>query len=156
MAQRAFSRLGVDAGVSRDELIDTIAHGIDGTWWCSRVWEAWSVGTMSSRDFQPVSDSDIPGELADAILASVQANGWKPIETAPLAVTDYLFCELTWGPEDDACTGQGFRFQGKWYAAAIYHVLRSDRFTPRFEYRMVEVTPTHWRPGFSTPYEVVG
>ena len=40
MAQRAFSRFGVDPAVGRDDLVDLLANGLDGTWHCRRVWEA--------------------------------------------------------------------------------------------------------------------
>ena len=153
MAQRAFSRFGVDPGVSREELVELVTNGLDGTWHCMRVWEAWHVGTMSSQDFYAVVDSETPEDLADLILGASRANGWKTIDTVPVASTDYFFCELTWGPESDAATGQGFRWRGEWYAVGVFHVLHSDASKPRFEYRMVKVVPTHWRPEFSTPYE---
>ena len=79
--------------------------------------------------------------------------GGRPVDTVPVASTDYFFCELTWGPESDAATGQGFRWRGEWYAVGVFTVLHSDASKPRFEYRTVKVVPTHWRPGFSTPYE---
>ncbi len=107
MAQRAFSRFGVDPGVSREELVEVFTNGLDGTWHCGRVWEAWHVGTMSSQDFYAVVDSETRKDLADLILGASRANGWKTIDTVPVASTDYFFCELTWGPESDAATGQG-------------------------------------------------
>lgn len=64
-----------DAAPDRQALIDVIAQGLSGTWHCTRVWEAWSVGTMSQDDFEPVEESDTPGELADAVLALLGAKG---------------------------------------------------------------------------------
>ena len=75
--------------IDRDALIDAIAQGLHGTWHCTRVWEAWHVGTMSQDDFEPVDESETPTEIADAVLAllaappTAQAEGWMPIETAP-------------------------------------------------------------------------
>lgn len=31
--------------IDRDALIDAIAQGLHGTWHCTRIWEAWHVGT---------------------------------------------------------------------------------------------------------------
>lgn len=53
----------------REKLIDLIAEHLSGTHHCTRVWEAWNVGTMSQDDFEDVGESDTPAELADAILA---------------------------------------------------------------------------------------
>lgn len=55
--------------IDRDALIDAIAQGLHGTWHCTRVWEAWHVGTMSQDDFEPVDESETPTEIADAVLA---------------------------------------------------------------------------------------
>ena len=54
--------------IDRDALIDAIAQGLHGTWHCTRVWEAWHVGTMSQDDFEPVDESETPTEIADAVL----------------------------------------------------------------------------------------
>ena len=74
--------------IDRDALIDAITQGLHGTWHCTRVWEAWHVGTMSQDDFEPVDESETPTEIADAVLAllaappTAQAEGWtKPHRT---------------------------------------------------------------------------
>ena len=59
--------------IARDALIDAIAQGMHGTWHCTRVWEAWHVGTMSQDDFEPVDESETPTEIADAVLALLAA-----------------------------------------------------------------------------------
>lgn len=64
---------GVSSPISREALVDLIAEGLRGTYHCGRVWEAWSVGTMSEGDFSPVDESDTPGEIADAVLALLAA-----------------------------------------------------------------------------------
>ena len=61
--------------IDRDALIDAIAQGLHGTWHCTRVWEAWHVGTMSQDDFEPVDESETPTEIADAVLAIHAAPG---------------------------------------------------------------------------------
>ena len=67
--------------IERDALIDAIAQGLHGTWHCTRVWEAWHVGTMSQDDFEPVDESETPTEIADAVLALLAAA--PPIPAAP-------------------------------------------------------------------------
>ena len=61
--------------IGRDALIDAITQGLHGTWHCTRVWEAWHVGTMSQDDFEPVDESETPTEIADAVLALLAAPG---------------------------------------------------------------------------------
>lgn len=61
--------------IDRDALIDAIAQGLHGTWHCTRVWEAWHVGTLSQDDFEPVDESETPTEIADAVLALLAAPG---------------------------------------------------------------------------------
>ena len=74
--------------IDRDALIDAIAQGLHGTWHCTRVWEAWHVGTMSQDDFEPVDESETPTEIADAVLAllaappTAQAGGWTRLPGA--------------------------------------------------------------------------
>ena len=41
---------------------------------CTRVWEAWSYGTMTADDFEPISeDADVLGDMADAVLDAASA-----------------------------------------------------------------------------------
>ncbi len=58
---------GVEA-MSKEVLTSLIAEHLSGTLHCTRVWRSWSVGTMTERDFQRVSESSTPSDLADAIL----------------------------------------------------------------------------------------
>ena len=57
------------AALDRDALVDLIAEGLKGTYYCNRSWSAWHVGTMQSSDFYEVDESDIPDELADSVLS---------------------------------------------------------------------------------------
>jgi hypothetical protein len=68
---------------------------------------------------------------------------WQPIETAPEVKGDCFWCRLAWGPEDDQSSGDGFRWGGKWFAAGCFYRAGQDR---KFEWREIEVTPTHWMP----------
>lgn len=57
---------------ARDELAGVLAAEIpDDIYACSRVWEAWSYGTMRQDDFTPANeDWDMLAETADALLAA--------------------------------------------------------------------------------------
>lgn len=65
----------VDATIplDKEELAQLIASMLYGTYHCTRVWEAWNVGTMSRDDFEPVDESETPTEIADAIIDAIRA-----------------------------------------------------------------------------------
>ena len=65
----------VDAAIplDKDEVAQLIAEHLGGTYHCTRVWEAWNVGTMSQDDFEPVDESETPTEIADAIIDAIRA-----------------------------------------------------------------------------------
>lgn len=56
-----------------EALEDAIRSGLSCTYHCLRVWSAWSVGTMSEDDFEPVDESDTPREIAECVWAIFQA-----------------------------------------------------------------------------------
>ena len=74
----------------REKLIDLIAEHLSGTYHCTRVWEAWNVGTMSQDDFEDVGESDTPAELADAILAPIGADALRVAAQAALTALENL------------------------------------------------------------------
>lgn len=74
---------------------------------------------------------------------------WEPIETAPKGKDGIAFMRLAWGPEDDVTTGDGMRIGDKFYAAGIFFCLGQNK---RFEFRELEVSPTHWMPSAGSPY----
>jgi len=53
----------------RDKVIDALDSELSDSLDCTRVWSAWSVGTMSEDDF--VSVGDRTPEIADTILAAI-------------------------------------------------------------------------------------
>jgi hypothetical protein len=67
------------AAFTREALVDLIAEHLTGTYYCNRVWSAWSVGTMGQDDFEDVGESDKPSEIADAIMDLV-----APVATAAI------------------------------------------------------------------------
>lgn len=60
-------------GVSgiKEKVIDVLRkHLTSDIYFCTRVWEAWQVGTMGEEDFTPVNeDDDFIEELATALIA---------------------------------------------------------------------------------------
>lgn len=95
---------GEPAADLRERLTDAIAAGLHGTYHCTRVWSAWQVGTMDENDFEPVDESDTPGELADAVLALI---GTAPAAQAPQAATasvEGLANHVPAGTEAEAAT----------------------------------------------------
>lgn len=74
-----------EAPSEREALIDLITRHLSGTYHCTRVWEAWRVGTMGEEDFGPVDESDTPAELADAILAALATQ--QAVQGEPVALS---------------------------------------------------------------------
>ena len=55
---------------TREALAEIVRSHLTSTYHCTRVWEAWHVGTMTEDDFEPASESDMAEDIADAILAN--------------------------------------------------------------------------------------
>ena len=60
----------------KEKVRDAIADAIGGdTYDCTRVWSAWSYGTMAEDDFVPVIDqAERIAEIADAAIAALTSN----------------------------------------------------------------------------------
>lgn len=61
---------------TKEKIRDAVAEAIGGCAYdCTRVWEAWSYGTMSQDDFVPiVDDAERIAEIADAAIAAMTSN----------------------------------------------------------------------------------
>jgi hypothetical protein len=56
----------------KERLKDTLRDQLRDALYCTRVWDAWSVGTMSEDDFECLADSDeYVNQLADSILLTL-------------------------------------------------------------------------------------
>jgi len=49
------------------KLEDTINYHLSEDYACTRVWEAWNVGTMTEDDFTPLTETDRASEIAEDI-----------------------------------------------------------------------------------------
>ena len=54
------------------ELRDKVAEMLAGDYACTRVWEAWQVGTMTEDDFEPLSETERVDEFADFITSYIK------------------------------------------------------------------------------------
>jgi hypothetical protein len=54
--------------IDRDALIEIINEHASDALWCSRVWSAWSYGTMTPDDFIQLSETEFAEELAGSII----------------------------------------------------------------------------------------
>jgi hypothetical protein len=56
----------------RERLKNTLRDQLRDALYCTRVWDAWGVGTMSEDDFECLADSDeYVDQLADAVLLTL-------------------------------------------------------------------------------------
>lgn len=68
---------------------------------------------------------------------------WLTIDKAPEVEGKYFFCHLAWGPEEDRSTGNGFRWNGRWFAAATFY--KGGPYDQcQLQIRQIEVTPSHF------------
>jgi hypothetical protein len=59
----------------REKVREAVAEAVGDAYDCTRVWSAWSYGTMGEDDFVPVADqADRIAEIADAAIAALTSN----------------------------------------------------------------------------------
>lgn len=56
--------------LSEEQIAAIVREHLTAVYHCTRVWEAWGVGTMGEDDFEPADESDMPEEIARAVLAA--------------------------------------------------------------------------------------
>ena len=59
------------ATLSKEQIGDIVREHLRGLYYCGRVWEAWSAGTMSEDDFSPAEELETADEIADSLLAAM-------------------------------------------------------------------------------------
>jgi hypothetical protein len=120
-------------------LMDSVVtHGTEGGW----------LEEEANALFAAIGEVESP--FAPALSQPAAVEGWKLIDTAPEVKGDYFFCLVAWGDDEDKSTGYAVRFDGKWYAGAVFHAIGQRR---RYFIKETEVTPTHWMefPKFAAP-----
>lgn len=60
--------------IDKDEIADIVRAHLTSIYCCTRVWSAWSHGTMSEEDFVPADEIEMADEIAEAILVKLNAN----------------------------------------------------------------------------------
>lgn len=58
----------------KEKIIEVLKNRLDDALFCTRVWEAWSYGTMTEDDFENISDEsieDIANDIMDIIIKEV-------------------------------------------------------------------------------------
>lgn len=142
----------------REKLHDALASELEyGAYDCTRVWEAWSVGTMSEDDFVPVTErlDDIVSTVLSAIESALQP-GWLPIESAPRDGSKILLAKYGWSNDaGDAVQGsdewkrrildQTRRKYGLWWCVAGHWSARWNNWNDGVEPSGL-AGPTHWMP----------
>lgn len=131
-----------DSGVvSRQDALDFLGDAC-------RNWQ--HVGPLSPDDV-----SDVAGALQRFVKkrATPAPAGWQTINEAPEVKGKYFFCRLAWGPEWDRCTGDGFRWNGLWFVAAIFHNPGVGFDGCQYGFRQIEVQPTHFMTNPTAPAE---
>lgn len=51
----------------KKRIIEVLKNHLDDALFCTRVWEAWSYGTMTEDDFENITDEDIENVADDII-----------------------------------------------------------------------------------------
>lgn len=104
-----------------------------------------SIKTMLNKraNFHPESEAALSAQVQDMA-------GWQDISTAQNCVGSYLFCRLAWRNGNDICTGDGFRWNGRWFVVGTFY--KGGRLDQcQYEMRQIEVQPTHWMESTSPP-----
>lgn len=70
MANAAFEAGQINKTNLQEVVRDVLEQELYGTYDCTRVWEAWSVGTMTQNDFFPATDRI--DEIVDAIVTALE------------------------------------------------------------------------------------
>lgn len=86
---------------------EAVAEALGDAYDCTRVWSAWSYGTMGPDDFSLVrEDQSRVAEIADAVMKAMKAaepapvvpEGWKPVPMKPTEMMCWAGCEVSQAP----------------------------------------------------------
>jgi hypothetical protein len=52
--------------IDENQLFKILSSWLNGEYYCTRVWEAWSYGTMTEEDFVPIDVDEIVQSIKEA------------------------------------------------------------------------------------------
>jgi hypothetical protein len=65
--------------VTVEQIADLVRDHLTSVYVCTRVWNAWRVGTMTEDDFIPASEIEMADEIAEAVFALLPAPAQQPL-----------------------------------------------------------------------------
>jgi hypothetical protein len=68
--------------VTVEQIADLVRDHLTSVYVCTRVWNAWRVGTMTEDDFIPASEIEMADEIAEAVFALLPAPAQQPLSAA--------------------------------------------------------------------------
>ncbi|UXL06441.1 hypothetical protein [Achromobacter xylosoxidans] len=89
-----------DAGAQKEAVMDAIADALGEAYDCTRVWHAWSYGTMGPDDFALVAAD--PSRVAEIATAAIAARRPAPAAGDALALLDHPLLRDVLGYIEDA------------------------------------------------------
>lgn len=66
----------------KGKMLNEIGEHLRGDYGCTRIWEAWQVGTMTEEDFYPLEESERVEELADLFMKFLEADRERAVAEA--------------------------------------------------------------------------
>jgi hypothetical protein len=81
-----------------------VTEALGGAYDCTRVWEAWQVGTMGPDDFMLVAeDDDRVAEIADAAIEALRPTAPPAPAVVPVAVSERPWEREGWRDAEGRC-----------------------------------------------------
>ena len=53
--------------IDREKLVAALRKSLGDAYYCTRVWEAWGYGTMTSRDFEEIDCERVAEEIIEEL-----------------------------------------------------------------------------------------
>jgi hypothetical protein len=122
--RRELEALKVQPEQAPVDLRTALAKALTSVYVCGRVWDAWSVGTMTEDDFQPASECE---EVLDSLIEAVSIAASplaqpEPLFTKLIAKHEGLADELAQPEEEPDCQATGVCVRSGLYVAQQDHI----------------------------------
>jgi hypothetical protein len=79
--------------VTVEQIADLVRDHLTSVYVCTRVWNAWQVGTMTEDDFIPASEIEMADEIAEAVFALLPAPAQQPLTLREMAAAIGTFAD---------------------------------------------------------------